>query len=92
MSLLFWIVGGVLALGFGIWAGLGYPGLLDRYRPSRSRRMGTWLNWLMERDSPRRPRRFHIDRPVVPKPKRSDQGKGESEPETTEGSLSEGHE
>jgi hypothetical protein len=25
------IVSGILALGFGIWAGLGYPGMYDKY-------------------------------------------------------------
>lgn len=68
LGLLLWIVGGLLALGFGIWAGLGYPGLYDRYdpRPSRRERMGTWMNrWIY--GGPR-PRRFSTKNLIVPKP------------------------
>jgi len=28
------IIGAVLALGVGIWVGLGYPGLVGRYEPT----------------------------------------------------------
>lgn len=94
MSLVLWIVGGVLALAFGIWAGLGYPGLLDRYGPgpSRSRRMGTWLNWLMEREPRARPRRFSVQHLIVPKAKHTASAEGESQAASGEDSPREGDE
>lgn len=66
LSLAVWVVGGVLALAFGIWAGLGYPGLYDRYDPgpSRGQRADTWLNrWIF--GGPR-PRRFSTKHLIVP--------------------------
>lgn len=43
----------ILALGYGVWAGLGYPGLYDRYEPvGRTRRrtpFEMFMDWLVER-------------------------------------------
>ncbi len=43
----------VLALAFGVWAGLGYPGLYDKYESSgrhlRRRSPGDWLADLVVR-------------------------------------------
>ena len=78
LSLAVWIVGGILALAFGIWAGLGYPGLYDRYGPgpSRRERMGTWMNrWIY--GGPR-PRRFSTKNLIVPKPREEARGGDES--------------
>lgn len=78
LSLAVWIVGGLLALAVGIWAGLGYPGLYDRYDPGPSRRdrMGTWMNrWIY--GGPR-PRRFSTRHLIVPKPRDDARGADES--------------
>ena len=44
------VVSGILALGFGIWAGLGYPGLYDKYektgRVSRSSPFEMMIDWI----------------------------------------------
>ena len=43
----------VLAFGYGIWIGLGYPGLYDRYeKTGRTPRKTPWemlVDWLLER-------------------------------------------
>lgn len=66
------LIGAVLTFAFGIWIGLGMPGLHRRSttQPSSWRaadRLGrTWINRLFFRmDSP--PRRFDTGRLVVPK-------------------------
>ena len=47
------VVSGVLALGFGIWAGLGYPGLYEKYektgKVSRSSPFDMLLDWIFGR-------------------------------------------
>ncbi|MFQ5678083.1 MAG: hypothetical protein ACE5HP_01330 [Gemmatimonadota bacterium] len=47
-------VGMVLALGFGIWAGLGYPGLYGRYestgkRAPRRTPVEMLMDWVVRR-------------------------------------------
>ncbi len=48
----------VLALGFGLWAGLGYPGLYDKYastgRASRRSPFERLMEWIMRRIDRRR--------------------------------------
>lgn len=45
--LLLILITGILAFGFGIWAGLGYPGLYDKYdRTGRAPRESP-LKWLL---------------------------------------------
>lgn len=43
----------VLAFGYGIWVGLGYPGLYDRYeKTGRTPRKTPWemlVDWVVER-------------------------------------------
>ena len=40
-------LGGILALAFGIWVGLGSPGLYDKYAPTgRAPRESPW-RWLL---------------------------------------------
>jgi len=47
------IAGGVLAFALGIWIGLGYPGLYDRYAATgKAPRMSPFemlLDWVYER-------------------------------------------
>ena len=47
------IVSGAVALGFGIWAGLGYPGLFGKYektgRVSRSSPFEVLIDWVFGR-------------------------------------------
>lgn len=47
------VAGMVLALAFGIWAGLGYPGLYDRYEPTgKASRLSPFeqlMDWLVRR-------------------------------------------
>lgn len=47
------VVSGVLALGFGLWAGLGYPGLYDKYektgRVSRQSPFEMLIDWVFGR-------------------------------------------
>lgn len=80
LSLIFWIVGGLLAFAFGIWAGLGYPGRYNRADPggpSRGDRMGTWMNrWIF--GGPRA-RRFSTKHLIVPR--RKERRRGDEEPE-----------
>lgn len=43
----------VVAFGYGIWVGLGYPGLYDRHEPTgRTPRRTPWqmlVDWLLEK-------------------------------------------
>jgi hypothetical protein len=78
LSFIYWIVGGLLAFAFGIWAGLGYPGRYKREDPggpSREGRMGTWMNkWIF--GGPR-PRRFSTKHLIIPgKAKNRREGRG----------------
>jgi len=47
------LVSGAAALGFGIWAGLGYPGMFDKYektgRVSRSSPFEALIDWVFVR-------------------------------------------
>ncbi|MEN8145118.1 MAG: hypothetical protein ABFS14_09225 [Gemmatimonadota bacterium] len=47
------IILGVLALGFGLWAGLGYPGYYDKYeKTGRAPRGSPWqivIDWIFDR-------------------------------------------
>lgn len=47
------VVSGILALGFGIWAGLGYPGLYQKYektgRVSRTSPFEMLVDWIFGR-------------------------------------------
>jgi len=47
------VVSGILAFGFGIWAGLGYPGLYEKYektgRVSRTSPFEMLVDWLFGR-------------------------------------------
>lgn len=47
------IVSGILAFAFGIWAGLGYPGLFDKYektgRVSRTSPFEMLIDWIFGR-------------------------------------------
>lgn len=47
------LIPAVLALAFGIWAGLGYPGLYDRYeatgRAPRRTPFEMLIDWLVRR-------------------------------------------
>ena len=47
------VVSGIIAFGFGIWAGLGYPGLYDKYaRTGRVSRMSPFemlVDWIFGR-------------------------------------------
>ena len=47
------IVSGALAFAFGIWAGLGYPGLYDKYaktgRVSRTSPFEMLIDWIFGR-------------------------------------------
>lgn len=49
--LLLLLAGMAVAFGFGIWAGLGYPGLYDRYEPGgkvdRRTPFEQLVDWLM---------------------------------------------
>ena len=49
-SLLAWLVAGmILALAFGIWAGLVYPGLYGKYESTGARaRRRTWFAMLVD--------------------------------------------
>lgn len=86
LSVIYWILGGVLAFAFGIWAGLGYPGWYKREEPggpSRQDRMGTWMNrWIF--GGPR-PRRFSTKHLIVPgKAKDRREGRDAAEPTASE--------
>lgn len=47
------VVSGIIALGFGIWAGLGYPGLYQKYektgRVSRTSPFEMLVDWIFGR-------------------------------------------
>ena len=82
LSLLYWIIGGILAFAFGIWAGLGYPGWYKREDPggpSRETRMGTWMNrWIYGGPRPRRFSTKHLIAPGGKKKRRETSEAGES--------------
>lgn len=39
----------VLALGLGVWIGLGYPGLHGRYEKARRSPWELFVDWIVER-------------------------------------------
>lgn len=45
--LLLILITGILAFAFGIWAGLGYPGLYDKYDRTGRAPRGSPLKWLL---------------------------------------------
>ncbi len=84
VSVVWWVVGGILALAFGIWAGLGYPGWYGRYDPgpSRRQRMGTWLNrWVF--GGPR-PRQFSTSHLVPPRLRPKEEARDGEDRETSD--------
>lgn len=53
LTLVVLVVPLVLAFGYGIWVGLGYPGLYDRYeKTGRTPRKTPWqmlVDWIVKR-------------------------------------------
>ncbi len=61
MLLLILLVPALLALAFGIWAGLGYPGMYDKYAKSGRAPRQSPLGWLLK--GGRRPLTSEISEP-----------------------------
>lgn len=75
--LLILLIPALLAFAFGIWAGLGYPGLYDKYERTGRAPRESPLSWLLR--GGRRPLRSELDAREKEKEKEESGGEDEGE-------------